>query len=513
MKRRDALRALLATPALALACEEDPPRPIAGELKGPDWQRGHRLRETPLPSVVREPEPVRVVIVGGGVAGLSAAWWLRRRGVDDVVVLELEDAPGGTSRWSSTEVTPYPWGAHYLPVPSPRRPALAPLRALLEEMGALEDGEPAEHVCVREPEERVFHRGFWYPGLYPYANASAEDLAQLARFEEEIARAAALVDGGGKRAFTLPFAACSMDADLLELDGESAEVWLDRKGFTSKRLRWLCDYACRDDFGLGLGQTSAWAHLFYWASRVDDPGDQSAPILTWPNGNGALVAHLHRASANRVHTGSMATRVEAGPDGVRVETDDHHVYQAERCILAVPRFVAARLVDVPSDEPYGSWAVANLHLQSRPSSRGAPMAWDSVIHESPSLGYVCATHQRGRDHGPTVLTWYFAMTTDDPDEARRRLLDARFEDWRDLVLADLRPAHPNLEAIAERVDVWRWGHAMVQPRPGFLRGGRRHERWRPRGRLHFAHTDLSGMALFEEAFTHGVRAANEVLSA
>jgi len=30
--------------------------------------------------------------------------------------------------------------------------------------------------------------------------------------------------------------------------------------------------------------------------------------------------------------------------------------------------------------------------------------------------------------------------------------------------------------------------------------------------IHFAHTDLSGVPLFEEAFYHGIRAAEEVLS-
>jgi hypothetical protein len=29
--------------------------------------------------------------------------------------------------------------------------------------------------------------------------------------------------------------------------------------------------------------------------------------------------------------------------------------------------------------------------------------------------------------------------------------------------------------------------------------------------IHFAHTDLSGIAIFEEAFHHGIRAAEEVL--
>jgi hypothetical protein len=32
----------------------------------------------------------------------------------------------------------------------------------------------------------------------------------------------------------------------------------------------------------------------------------------------------------------------------------------------------------------------------------------------------------------------------------------------------------------------------------------------PRGRVHFAHTDLSGYSVFEEAMYHGVRAAAAV---
>jgi hypothetical protein len=35
----------------------------------------------------------------------------------------------------------------------------------------------------------------------------------------------------------------------------------------------------------------------------------------------------------------------------------------------------------------------------------------------------------------------------------------------------------------------------------------------PLGRVRFAHTDLSGLALFEEAFDHGLRAARDVAAA
>ena len=43
------------------------------------------------------------VVIGAGQAGLSAAYHLRRRGMDDVVVLDAEDGPGGAwrHRWDS----------------------------------------------------------------------------------------------------------------------------------------------------------------------------------------------------------------------------------------------------------------------------------------------------------------------------------------------------------------------------------------------------------------------------
>ena len=44
----------------------------------------------------------------------------------------------------------------------------------------------------------------------------------------------------------------------------------------------------------------------------------------------------------------------------------------------------------------------------------------------------------------------------------------------------------------------RWGHGMVRPTPGTIWGGARALAAAPVGAVHFAHTDLSGIALFEE---------------
>ena len=124
-----------------------------------------------------------------------------------------------------------------------------------------------------------------------------------------------------------------------------------------------------------------------------------------------------------------------------------------------------------------------------------------------------ATHQRGLDRGPTVFTYYYPLTDADPRAARTRLLSAGRDEWAEVALADLTRAHADVRTLTRRLDVMRWGHAMIRPRVGFPWGGARLRAQQPFGPIHFAHTDLSGVALFEEAFDHGLRAAEEVLAA
>src|SRR5207253_92848 len=168
--RRELIASFLGLPALVTAgchSESAPPLP-PGELVGPSSDLGHRLRDgwRPVPAADAW-EDHGVVIVGGGVAGLAAAWRLARAGVRDFVLLELEPAPGGTSRGGESAVGPHPWGAHYVPAPLAEDRALI---ALLSEMGVVEgraaDGSPviAEHVLCRDPSERIFFRGRWYEG-------------------------------------------------------------------------------------------------------------------------------------------------------------------------------------------------------------------------------------------------------------------------------------------------------------------------------------------------------------
>ena len=156
--------------------------------------------------------------------------------------------------------------------------------------------------------------------------------------------------------------------------------------------------------------------------------------------------------------------------------------------------------------------MANLHLKDRPAGRGFPLCWDNVLHESPSLGYVVATHQRGIDRGPTVLTYYYPFCDHDAREGRKKLLGLDWLECADIVLRDLERAIPEPPELVDRLDVM-CGTRDDPAAAGLHLGRGREAAARPYRGIHFANADLSGVGLFEEAFYHGVRAAEEVLAA
>ena len=504
--------------------------PPAGELTHTRFEVGHLLRDGMKKTVSSDAyEDVAVTIVGGGVAGLAAAWRFQRAGFSDFVLAELETNPGGTARGGSRNGFKFPWGAHYIPVPMPENKALIQLLSEMEVIEALtEDGRPvvSEQFLCREPEERVYNERQWEQGLYPRQGASAKDLQQLAAFREEMDRWAERRDAQGRRMFAIPMASGSDDEVVRKLDQISMEDWLDERGWDSPRLRWLVDYSCRDDYGLPPSRVSAWAGVFYFAARIAGKGLESQEVITWPEGNGRVVDFLKGCVDKQIRTGLGVYEVKAGSDtkqsrvaALDTKTMKTVGFRSDHVVFAAPQMMAKYVIDGftasgrdCSGFRYGSWLVANVHVKDRPANQGFPMAWDNVIRDSRSLGYVTATHQSGVDYGPTVLTWYYPFADVDAVITRKQMMNLKWADWADVVLTDLRRAHPDIDALVTRVDIMCWGHAMVQPLPGFVWSPDREQASRPIGPIHFAGTDLSGVALLEEAVFHGVRAAEEILA-
>ena len=569
MKRRH----FLAGAALPLiGCEKS--NDITGGFTGIQHERGHLLRggkPWPAPTVTHT---TRVVIAGGGVAGLAAARALRIKGMDDFALLELEDEAGGNSRGSAVNGIACPLGAHYLPVPGDDA---SEVQDLLEEFGIRKRiagrwTYDERHLC-HSPQERLFFNGAWQTGLLPVQGVRPDTLAQYQKFAALVAQAQKVAK------WTVPVSKGALAPVHRALATITFIAYLNQHGLTDPHLRWYLDYCCRDDYGAGIGTVSAWAGMHYFASRhgfsapagdSSDSAESAAAerdgILTWPEGNAWLTRRLAAPLKERLHSGWLVVRIAAVKHGVEVDafnpaTQTLHRWVAARCIVALPIFVAARVIENPphfllqaaASTRYAPWLVANIHVKAPLQDRaGAAPSWDNVIYRGldesrpggpaqsgrggqsgPSgesrqsepgaqstflgggLGYVDATHQSVLPvPGATVLTHYRALG--DVPEGRKLLMDTPWAMWRDTVLAELSQAHPDLLAKATRIDITRYGHAMAVPTP--QKSGQiglwpssnvlsqlliKEQTAFSTGPLAFAHSDWAGYSVFEEAFTLG----------
>ena len=566
MKRRVLVQAALATggrtlgASLAAALSACQPAlrgdtgHIQGGFVGQSWERGHALRDATGPhksGTAQQPaitRRVHTLVAGGGVAGLAAARALHLRGIDDFALLELEDEAGGNSRGGSVSGMACPLGAHYLPVPGDDA---REVQDLLEELGLRRRVAgrwvyDERHLC-HSPQERLHINGQWQAGLLPVADVGDSTLAQYRLFAQRVRQAQQA------SAYAIPVPKWPLPLDQIELDALPFDAWLSAQGLTDPHLRWYLDYCCRDDYGAGLATVSAWAGVHYFASRhgFNVPSENSTeaePVLTWAQGNGWLTAQLAAPLGDRLHTGQVVLRIEPvahpGPaaaspgapagHGVTVlalntATGAVERWLARRCIVALPVHVAARVVvnppaavhstlqDAARHIRYAPWVVTNWHIaQPLHDAGGAAPAWDNVVYQpvavgapAPTgLGYVNATHQSLQPvPAATVLTHYRALG-DDP-AARQTLLTQPWTHWRDLTLAELAAAHPDLARKTTQVSVARYGHAMATPVPGFMkeidlyRTRLLHNKLSKTSGLAFAHSDWAGYSVFEEAFTMG----------
>ena len=544
----------------------DPSR-WSGGWVGAALDRGHRLlSDAPPPGAAGPLRRCAVAVLGAGVAGLAAARALRHAGVDDLRVFELEDDAGGNARGHVIQGLRCPLGAHYLPIPPREARAVS---AFLHELGLLHTVHgrtvaDERHLC-HALQERLWTGQAWVEGLLPPAAPGSATEAAYRDFSHLVALA------GRQARFAVPSVEVPTSAALQALDGESFAHWLARHGLHDPALRWYLDYACRDDYGAGLETVSAWAGLHYFASRHgfaapgEEParaGSEAAPegVFTWPEGNAWLTRRLAAPLADRLHLGGLVERVQPGRHEVALWVRDgagsRQHWVAREVVVALPLHVARRVLQAaPSAlDPAARaldpapWLVANLLLREPPIDRpGAPPAWDSVVLESSAdspglaspedparlaLGYVDAGHQgvRGRA-SPVVLSAYWAFGQ--PDRGRTaawrvKLRDEPWQVWAQRVVAHLARVHPDLPALVQQVDLMRYGHAMAVPAPGVRshpalqalrqasaagpgQGSRHAVLQGPAGteRLHFAHADLAGYSVFEEAFTLGDAAGRQ----
>jgi hypothetical protein len=536
MNRRHFLFSLSAATAAAsgaYAWQRDskplPPLP-SGEILGASNAIGHRLRRMEFPEP-NETLKTPIVIIGGGIAGLSTGWKLQKSGFNDFVILELEHEVGGNARSGQNAISAYPLGAHYLPFPTQESRAV---RELLADFGVLQGDPYAKEPVYEEryinfaPQERLYAQGVWHDGLWPQVGIRQRDIDQYRRFQDLMDHFQRRRGMDGRKAFVIPIDFSARDPELLALDRISMCDFLLQNGLDSEPLHWYINYACRDDYGCRYDDTSAWMGIHYFASRdALARNAESDDVLTWPEGNGWLVKQLRERLAAHLLPNHIAWRVSELDRAVLVDayqTNENRSVRrlAQSVIWAAPVFQAPlvfremkpNIATAISEFEYAPWLVANLSLRGFPiERRGASLSWDNVLYDSQSLGYVVATHQQLAIHqDQTVFTWYHALSDGSPDTERQRLLKTPWATWAEQILGELSRPHPDIRQQTTRLDLMRWGHAMVRPRTGFIWSQARQQLLQNQDRILFAHSDLSGYSVFEEANYRGVLAAEQALT-
>jgi glycine/D-amino acid oxidase-like deaminating enzyme len=476
-------------------------RPVTGGFVFESQIAGHAIRDRRQLAAPKQTSRVPIVIVGGGMAGLSAAWWLEKKGFRDFVILEMEKDPGGNSRFGQNEVSAYPWGAHYVPVPTTDSVLV---RELFTELGLFVDGHWDERWLCHSPQERLFLHGRWQEGIEPDIGLTAEDHRQFRAFNQRIKEFRAT------RQFRIPMAPGAPSGS--PLDKQSFRQWLDTNGFKSPYLQWLADYSTRDDYGASSADTSAWAGIHYFAARDQE---EKGP-LTWPEGNGWILRKLLQKLGKYVRSSQPAARIGRSGTLWEVQTPDT-IYQCDAVIYAAPAFLLPYLdptVPPVKTMSWSPWLIANLTLDRIPAEKGLEPAWDNVIYNSPSLGYVVSTHQNIQMRTEkTVFTYYLALSGASPAQSRRDLLTTDWGMWKERILADLERAHRDIRNCVAHIDIFRNGHAMVRPTPGFLSNPERISWQKGRERFFYANADVSGFSIFEEAQYRGVEGARRALAA
>jgi hypothetical protein len=498
---------------------------IPGKILGASSKIGHKLWKEGFP----EPgETIQkdIVIVGGGIAGLAAGYRLKKAGIDNFALLELEQEAGGNSSSGKNEISAYPWGAHYVPLLTDES---AVAKRLFKDLGIITGTDNAglpiynEYYLCADPHERLYIYGRWQEGLVPAIGITPEEDAQYKNFFSLMEEYKLAKGNDSKKAFAIPVDMSSQDPEWLKLDNLTMEEWMARNGFTSERLKWYVYYCCRDDFGTTFNETSAWAGIHYFAARAGKAANAGTQdVVTWPEGNGWLAHKLKEPLEENIITQALAYRITEAEHGVIVDYwDNKHQkscrIKAKAVLMATPQFINEHLIQglatlKAESFSYAPWVVANISLDRLPEGKGTSLSWDNMVYNSSLLGYVVATHQITQMKPlQTVLTYYWPMSHAAPGAARQEALNRSYQDWQDIFLGELLRIHPELESHITHIDIWIWGHAMVRPTKGFIWGEARREALKQRPPIFRAHSDMSGISIFEEAFTRGIQVSERML--
>jgi oxygen-dependent protoporphyrinogen oxidase len=393
---------------------------------------------------------VEVVVVGGGIAGLSAAWELRDR---DVLVLEAEDRVGG--RLMSEQRGRY-WlnfGGHVL---------------------AGEDSATGRLLAAAGVEARAV------PGVLTALAMNGRVLAggrvetyplrlPLTRSER-----LALVRAGARvRLAVLEYGRVSrLRPGESEADRRARVLaYRDDRTFADflGRVPAEVDAIFRPTIQRSSGepeQVSAGYGIGYFQLVWDRTGGLTRNVL---GGSARLPEAIAAALGERVRTGARVERVMADGDGVIVQSGSEQI-RARFAVVATPALAAGEMLEgIPPETTdalgriaYGPYVVGAL-LTDEPG----PMPYDGIYavatpKTSFNMLFNTANVTRGpgpREPGGTLMAYSAASLAD-------ALADRDDEDVARIYADDVARIFPAVAGHIAEVRIRRWAHGLPHPRPG-----------------------------------------------
>jgi len=406
-----------------------------------------------------------IVIVGGGMSGLSAAWFLRDR---DFLLLEKEEHWGGNAYLEEYAGQAYATGTAYTSKHE------GGVMELCKELGI-------EPLPIANPDGLILNREFvphaWRDGLdhLPYPETVRESFR---KFKGDMLKVDLL-----KRAAELDLTPLS---DLLKDYAPELTAWWDNYG--------------PSNWGATAVDTSALVGLGDFQDFAGEAPDERA---TFPGGLGAitrkLAERLHAIHADRMLGGATTVAVEQGKSDVTV-TYTHggqvKAVTARAVIMAAPKFIARRIVaGLPQAQQeamhkirYAPYPVVNVIFNKAVFNGGYDTWCPSNSFTDVIVADWVVRNQPGYQQKNNILSFYTPLR--EPERARLLTEDGARELAAN-VLRDFQKLLPGSDVDPVEVHIYRRGHPMFMAAPGnytkLIPAARQ-----PMERVFFANTDSHG---------------------
>ena len=450
---------------LSLVAAQDEPKAHVADVDSEDNRICHQVRDGKVFTRPAASARHDIVIVGGGVSGLAAAYRLQHR---DFLLLEKEPHWGGNAYAMEYEGNTYATGSAFLTKDEYTY-------RFAKEIGL-------ETLPVNSSDASIIRGELildtWGDGLnkLPYAESVRENFK---KFKSEML-------------------AIDTEKRLQELFNQPFSDFL--KGYPQELKQWWDNFG-PSNWGATSEETAAGLAIdalqeMAEESRIDDR-------YTWPGGLAAITKKLAEILQpkykERIQTSATIVAVVPEKDEVQVTYmlgGELKTVAAKAVIMATPKFITRRIVEGLPDKQsdamqqirYIPYPVVNLIFDKPVFNHG----YDTWCPGNRFTDFVVADwvirKQPGYQQKFNILSCYTPMREDDRShlltETGARAIAAN-------VLSDLQKLMPGMNIDPVEVHIYRRGHPLYMSTPGLytrVQPLARH----PMDRIFFANTDSEG---------------------